>query len=194
MSESYQSKRERRQRLFESLPNELREHVSQRNVEAVAALPAEAQARLTEAIQAGLKRLPRAIEQLKIDPQTPVLDLLNPPAPVASPVQGSESSQHIRNELAALIQLCFPDMPHISAEALADAEVMDVAREVAQVHGQILKSPHLRTDFVMLVLYGLIRQTLDQLEQVIEDTPAMQQVFDQGDLPWKPNERRKQNA
>ena len=185
MSESYQSKRERRQRLFESLPVELREHVSQRNVEAVAALPPKAQARLAEAIQAGLKRLPRAIEQLKLNPQTPVLDLLNPPAPAASPVRGSEPSQHVRNELAGLIQLCFPDMPHISAEALADAEVMDVAREVAQVHEQIPRSPHLRTDFVMLVLYGLILRTLEQLEEVIEDTPALKQVFGRGDLPWK---------
>ena len=194
MSETYQSKRERRQRLFESLPAGLREHVSQRNVEAVAALPPQAQARLMEALQAGLKRLPRALEQLKIDPDTSVSDLLNPPAPLASPVPISEPSEYIRNELAGLIQLCFPDMPRVSAEALAEADVMDVARTVAQVHEQLLNSPHLRTDFVMLVLYGLMCQTLERLEEVIEDTPAMQQVFDQGDLPWKPNNWRKQNA
>ncbi|NJC97471.1 MAG: hypothetical protein FIB03_14235 [Anaerolineae bacterium] len=194
MSETYQSKRERRQRLFESLPNELREHVSQRNVEAVAALPAEAQARLTEAIQAGLKRLPRAIEQLKIDPQTPIPDLLNPSSPVASPVHGSESSQHIRNELADLIQLSFPDMNRLSAEALTEADVLDVARQTLQTHHQVFRSRHLRTDFVMVILYGLMRGSLEQLEEIIRETPALRQAITQSPLPWKPNERRKQNA
>jgi len=76
MSETYQSKRERWQRLLETLPEKLRQHVSLRNVEAVAALPPQAQERLAQAIQAGLKRLPRAVEQLKIDPDTSVEDLL----------------------------------------------------------------------------------------------------------------------
>ena len=80
MSETYQSKRERWQRMLEALPVGLREHVSLRNVEAVAALPSQAQKRLAEAIQAGLKRLPRAVEQLRVNPNTSVADLLNPPA------------------------------------------------------------------------------------------------------------------
>ena len=46
MSETYSSKRERRQRLLESLPADLRPHVSIRNVEAVASLTPQAQARL----------------------------------------------------------------------------------------------------------------------------------------------------
>ena len=66
MSENYQSKRERWQRLLESLPAGLREHVSIRNVEAVAALPQPAQARLSEAIQSGLKRLPCALSNCAI--------------------------------------------------------------------------------------------------------------------------------
>jgi hypothetical protein len=57
MSETYQSKRERWQRMRDNLPAGLRPHVSLRNVEAVMSLPPQAQTRLTEAIQAGLKRL-----------------------------------------------------------------------------------------------------------------------------------------
>src|SRR5512138_2434238 len=110
MSETYQSKRERWQRLLESLPVGLREHVSLRNVEAVVALAPQAQERLVEAIQSGLKRLPRAIEQLKADPSMSVAGLLNPPAP-ASPEQQSEFPQQVQNELADLVQLCFPHMP-----------------------------------------------------------------------------------
>ena len=193
MSETYQSKRERWQRLLETLPVGLREQVSLRNVEAVAALPPQAQERLEEAIQAGLKRLPRAVEQLRVNPNTSVADLLNPPALPAAESSSTEPDfpQHIQNKLADLIQLCFPDMPRMSAEALANADVMDVARTAAQAHHQLFKSNHLRTDFVVMVLYGLMRQSLESLEEVIEQTPALLQAFNQSSRPWKPNDWRK---
>jgi hypothetical protein len=196
MSETYQSKRERWQRLLESLPVGLREHVSLRNVEAVAALTPRAQERLAEAIQSGLKRIPRAVERLRINPDTSIADLLNsPPDFVAKPPQPvSDFPGHIQQRLADLIQRCFPDMPRISAEALANSDVMDAARNIAQAHDQLFRSNHLRTDFVTMVLYGLIRQTLDRLEEVIEATPALRQAFDQSHLPWNSNDRRRINA
>jgi hypothetical protein len=196
MSETYQSKRERWQRLLETLPAGLREQVSLRNVEAVAALPPQAQERLAEAIQAGLKRLPRAVEQLRLNPNVSVAELLNPPVQPQpeSPSPAADFPQHIQNELADLIQLCFPDMPRMSAEALANADVMDVTRIAAQAHHQLFKSNHLRTDFVVMVLYGLMRQSLESLEEVIEQTPALLQAFNQSSLPWKPTDWRKQNA
>jgi hypothetical protein len=187
MSETYQSKRERWQRLMESLPAGLREHISLRNVEAVAALSPQAQTRLAEAMQAGLKRLPRAVEQLRVNPNTSIADLLNPPAKARL----EPSPQHIQRELADLIQMCFPDMPRGSAEALADADVMEIACQTAQVHRSLFESNHLRTDFVVMVLYGLMRQSLEHLEEIIVDTPALRQAFHQSSLPWQPNDRRK---
>lgn len=179
MSETYQSKRERRQRMLEALPDGLREYVSLRNVEAVAALSSLAQMRLLEAIQAGLTRLPRAIEQLRSDPQTSVSDLLNPPThlEVAPAIQSNQTS--VAKIVADRIQRCFPDMPRVSAEALADAEVMQVVRSVAETHEQIFKSGHIKTDFVMLSLYGVVRQTLERLEELIDETPALRQAFEQ---------------
>ncbi len=196
MSETYKSKRERWQRLLGGLPTILREHVSLRNVETVAALPPQAQVRLAEAIQAGLKRLPRALEQLQIDPYVPVTDLLNPPVQplIASSPTGSQLPQNIHAELIDLLQACFPDMPRMSADALVRAEVFEMVRMAAQVHHQLFESPHLRTDFVMMVLYGLMRQSLERLEAMIEDQPALRQVFNQGSLPWKPNDWRNPNA
>ena len=196
MSETYQSKRERWQRLIETLPATLREQVSLRNVEAVAALSPQAQERLAEAIQAGLKRLPRAVEQLRVNPNTSVANLLNPPAPPVTESSSTEPDfpEHIQNELADLIQVCFPDMPRMSAEALANADVMDVVRTTAQAHHLLFKSNHLRTDFVVMVLYGLMRQAQERLDEVIEQTPALWQAFNQSSLPWKPNDWRKQNA
>jgi len=190
MSETYQSKQGRRQRLLESLPVSLRPHVSVRNIEAVVALSPQAQARLLEAIQAGLKRLPRAIEQLRADPDTSVADLLNPPSQPVAELFIQTDSSIVQQEVADLIQQCFPGMPRVSAEALADADVMQIVRTIAQTHQQLFKSNHIKTDFVMLTLYGLIRQTLEQMEEIIEDTPALRQAFDQGELPWKPNDWR----
>ena len=193
MSETYRSKRERWGRMLESLPVGLREHVSLRNVEAVASLPPQAQERLVEALQAGLRRLPHAVEQLRLNPDTSVADLLHSPA-VSETKENVQTSQEIQKELADLIQLCFPDMPRISAEALSAAEVMDVARQIAQVHQSLFRSTHLRTDFVVMVLYGLMRQSQERLEELIEQTPALRQAFDQSNLPWKPNNWRKPNA
>jgi hypothetical protein len=174
MSESYQSKQERRQRLLESMPGGLRPYVSVRNIEAVAALSPQAQTRLLEAVQAGLKRLPRAIEQLRADPQTSIADLLDPPA---QPETQNDSAS-IGQEVADLIQECFPDMPRVSAKALADADVMQVVRSVAEIHQQVFKSNHIKTDFVMLTLYGLVHQTLERLEEIIKETPALRQAFE----------------
>jgi len=187
MTENYQAKRERWQRMLESLPEGLREHVSLRNVESVAALTPHAQQRLLEAIQAGLKRLPRAVEQLRVNPDTSVSELLNPASVTVVEAQ-PQISQPVKDELTALVQLCFPDMPRVSAEALMEADVMEMARQTAQVHGLLFQSDHLRTDFVLLVVYGLMRQSLDQLEEIIKKAPAIQQALLQSDLPWKPNE------
>ena len=194
MSETYQSKQERRQRLLESLPAGLRPHVSVRNIEAVAALSTQAQARLLEAIQAGLKRLPRAIEQLRVDPDTSVADLLNPSSQPITEILIQTDSSTVQQAVADLIQDCFPDMPRVSAEALADADVMQIVRSVAQTHQQLFKSHHIRTDFVMLTVYGLMRRTLEQMEELIENTPALRQAFEQGHLPWKPNDWRNEKT
>ena len=179
MSETYQSKRERRQRMLDALPVGLREHVSLRNVEVVVAFSPEVQMRLLEAIQAGLTRVPRASEQLRADPQTSVADLLNPPSQVdtVTPIQSDPSS--ISKDVADRIQECFPDMPRVSAEALAEAEVMQIVRSVAEIHQQVFKSSHIKTDFVMLALYGLMHQSLNKLEEIIEETPALRQAFEQ---------------
>lgn len=187
MSETYQSKQERRRRLLDALPAGLKGHVSIRNIEAVAALSPPAQERLAEAVQAGLRKLPRAVEQLRVDPNTPLADLLEPPAGLG-PAAGSSSQdipENIRRDLADVIQQCFPNMPRLSAEALAEAEVMGIVQQFAHVHSLVRQSGHLRTDFVLMSLYGLARQTVEHLEEVIEQSPALRQTFERGDLPWK---------
>jgi len=187
MSETYRSKRERRQRLLEALPIGLRDHVSLRHVEAVAALAPQTQTRLMEAMQAGLTRLPHAIEQLRADPQTSVSDLLHPPAQLEVMPATQSNRSTIAKIVADRIQECFPDMPRVSAEALADAEVMQVVRSIAETHEQVFKSSHIKTDFVMLTLHGLVRQTLERLDEIIAETPALRQAFEQTN-EWRKEE------
>ena len=193
MSETYQSKRERWQRMKEALPTDLRPHVSLRNVEAVSALSPKAQARLAEAIRAGLKRLPRAIEQLRENADTPLAELLDP-TQIAVTQPQVEFSTKIQSELADLVQTCYPDMPRVSAEALAEAEAMQVTGQVAEAFGAMFASRHLKADFVLVVLYALISQSLDCLETLIADTPAAQQVLAQSDLHHIPTQWRHSNA
>jgi len=187
MSEKYKSKRERRQRMLEALPDGLRDHVSLRNVEAVAALSPQAQMRLLESIQAGLVRLPRAIEQLRGDPGTSIADLLHPPAQVEAAIPAQPDQTAVAQLVADRIQECFPNMTRVSAEALAEADAMQVVRAVAAAHRQIFKSSQVRTDFVMLTLYGVMRETLEQLEVIIEETPALRQSFEQT-YEWRKEE------
>jgi hypothetical protein len=184
MSETYRSKRERWQRLLASLPSDLQPHISLRNVEAVASLTPRAQQRLVEAIQSGLKRLPRAVEQLRLDPNTSLAELLQPPS---LPQPSNNNVEDVQPELADLIQLCFPDMPRLSAEALAGSDVMESARHTAQVHNHLFQSRHLRTDFVMTILFALLHRTLERLEEILAASPNLLQAIHQSDLPWKPN-------
>jgi hypothetical protein len=193
MSETYQSKRERWQRLKEALPSDLRPHISLRNVEAVSALSPKAQMHLAEAIQAGLKRLPRAIEQLRKNADTPLAELLSPTQSADTQFQGNFSKE-AQGELADLVQTCYPDMPRVSAEALAEAEAMQVAGKVAEAFDTMFASRQLKTDFVLVVLYALVSQSLDRLETLIAEAPAVQQVLAQSDLPHIPTQWRHSNA
>jgi hypothetical protein len=61
--------------------------------------------------------------------------------------------------------------------------MMNLAQHTAHVHHDLFVSQPLRTDFVMIVQYALVRQTLDRLEISITDTPALGHFFDQSSLP-----------
>jgi len=72
----------------------------------LAAWSRELQGRLVEALHSGLKRLPRAVEQLRINPNTSIAELLNPPAqPVNS--QSSTFPQHIQKDIFEKFVLLF---------------------------------------------------------------------------------------
>jgi hypothetical protein len=178
MTETYASKRERWQKQLEALPESLRGHVSLRNVEAVSTLLPQAQETLAQAIQAGLSRLPRAIEYLRSHPQATVAELLESASasPVALALAVHRSTQSAQKELADLVQFCYPDMPRVSAEALCEAEALSDVLQVVSAHESLFASPHLNSDFVLVVFNACLRQALERLEKKLAENPACQQA------------------
>ena len=184
MTENYTSKRERWQKQLDALPDTLRGHISLRNVEAVSALSLEAQQTLAQAIQAGLNRLPRAIETLRHNPQAAVAELLEH-APVGAmelALAARQSEQSARKQLADLVQLCYPDMPRLSAEALSEAEALAEILQVVSAHEGMFLSTHLHSDFVVVIFYGCLRQALERLDAHLVSNPAFQQAVSQSGL------------
>jgi len=184
MAENYASKRERWQKQLDALPDTLRGHISLRNVESVSALSPAAQQTLAQAIQAGLNRLPRAIETLRHNPQATVAELLEH-APINTLERGpaaSQSEQSARKQLADLVQLCYPDMPRLSAEALSEADALAEILQVISAQEGMFSSTHLHSDFVVVIFHGCLRQALERLEAHLASNPAFQQAVSQSDL------------
>jgi hypothetical protein len=120
-------------------------------------------------------------------------ELLDPTQVADTQIQG-EFSKDVQSELADLVQACYPDMPRVSAEALTEAEAMHVAGKLSEAFDAVFASRHLKADFVLIVVYALVAQSLDRLETLIADTPAAQQVLAQSDLPHIPTQWRHSNA
>ncbi len=89
------------------------------------------------------------------------------------------------DELTKLICVCFPDMPQASATALAASEAMIDLRAISSAYHHALHSPHFNTDFVLVVFYYLVQQTLAQLIDRIAGNPAYQQAISASGLDWR---------
>ena len=103
--------------------------------------------------------------------------------PISQDHPDSPKSQ-VTDELTNLICACFPDMPQASANALAASEAMKDLRAISSAYHQALHSPHFNTDFVLVVFYHLIKQTLAQLNDRIAGNPAYQQALSASGLDW----------
>ena len=183
MTENYASKRERWQRLLDALPENLRGHISLRNVEAVSALSLEAQGTLAQAIQAGLKRLPRAIELLGQNPDLTVSELLEKASAGQEPVEKAVVlNADTQRRLADLIQFCYPDMNRISANALCESEALSGVLQVVSALEVLFTSQHLHSDFVLVIFHACLKQALERLEGKLAENPTFQQAISQNNL------------
>jgi len=106
------------------------------------------------------------------------------------PKQITQNDSHLQgsqviDELTNLICACFPDMPQASANALAASEAMKDLCAISSAYHQALASPHFNTDFVVVVFYHLLQQTLAQLNDRIAGNPAYQQALAASGLDWR---------
>ena len=183
MTENYASKRERWQKLLDALPANLRGHVSLRNVEAVSALSSQAQGTLAQAIQAGLKRLPRAIELLGKAPELTVSELMEKVSAGQEPLEtATVPDADAYRRLADLIQFCYPDMPRVSAEALGQAEALSGVLQIVSAIEVLFASPHLHSDFVLVIFHACLKQALERLDGKLAENPAFQQAISKNNL------------
>jgi hypothetical protein len=81
--------------------------------------------------------------------------------------------------LTSLMQVCFPDLNPAAAEALIHSPTLADILPVVASHRQAFASPHLRSDFVIVILYALMGQSQTELQQIIAANPAYQQAIRQ---------------
>ena len=175
----------------------------------MATLSPNAQSILASAMDQGLVKVSRAIELLTQNPQADLGELL--PASVgkgasvwpekqeqgasaASACPAVESAQAVSGVsvsdtacipvLTALIRACYPDMPSVAAEALSSAPTMEGLRAVFSAHESLFASPQFHSDFIVVTFYGLLRQARQHLDQVILQSPAIQQALRQSGAGW----------
>ncbi len=99
-------------------------------------------------------------------------------SPATLPAAPPTNSLPDSAELASLIQACFPDMPRLSAEALASVEWMSPVLSLTHAWRQALTMPNL-SETIVVILASFTREAALQIEQVIAEKPAYQQAIRQ---------------
>lgn len=182
----YDQRRQRRQQLAEELPSGLRGRIALRNVETVAKFPPETQQRLAEAIRNDVQ-IPAAIRYLKENPEATVDQIVKNAGKRRQTVkkerQRSPETNHL-TLLSDLLQTCFPDMPRPTADAMAGSELLSEVLGIVCAQQACFMSHHAQSDFVVVVLCGLVLSTIERLNQIIVTRTIYHQAIQQSGLPW----------
>ena len=198
---SYQKRRQSWLEMAKAFPSPLDKKVSLRNIPKVAKLSPSQQKTLAQAVRAGLKRLPTALDFLEVNPDATPQELLDIASHSASHPGEIETSQGIQaksnpkapstmntdtpsppnpkalEELVGLLNDCYPDMNPHSAKALAESQALRYVLAVLVVYQQVFDSPHFNTDFVVVLFHKLLERTWEELNRRIAANPAYQQAL-----------------
>lgn len=182
----YDQRRRRRQQLAEKLPLGLSGQIALRNIETVAKFPSETQQRLAEAINIGV-RVPAAIQYLKENPEAAVDEIVKTAGKRKQTrtkgIQGSPEPNNL-SILADLLQTCFPDMPRTTADAMAESELLSEVLGIVYAQQTCFESRHTQSDFVVVVLCGLVLATIERLNQIIPTRTIYRQSLQQSGVKW----------
>ena len=186
MPVSYAKRRQRRQKLAEGFPPNLRGRIALRNVEFVAKFPPDVQQKLAEAIRDGI-RIPAAIRYLQENPEAKVDEIVKN----AGRRRQTENKRsqgfpetHQLTQLADLLQTCFPDMPRTTAEAMAGSVLLSEVLGIICAQQACFDSQHAQSDFVVVVLCGLALATIERLNQIIQKRTIYRQALQQSGVAW----------
>lgn len=202
MKEDAESKARRRRSLRESFPAPLNQ-IALRHVDTVQSLDGNRRAILAKALArvgpahlaACLAVMKSSVDSIKTENDLiATLNLSEIPTdinPRCNSVDGSIGAQAQAIEeidtdyMASLLIKCYPDMPQATAEALVRSDVMSPSLRVVSTTRLALEDA--KSDFVIIALYTLFEEKLDEIEQVIQDNPAFIKALQLSRPDWKPN-------
>ena len=94
------------------------------------------------------------------------------------PIPAIKPSEKDIQTLASLLMACYPGMPEVSANAMAQADVMCEALKVVAATREAIESNHAQSDFVILSLFKLFSQSKKQVLEIIQGNPAFKKAFE----------------
>lgn len=193
MPEYADTKARRRRRIRETFPPPLNK-IAIRHVDSVQALSELHRNLLTQALQeVGVHRLMDCLEILKhygerIQDESELITRLEeiqklPPASsISSFALPQDRSREDATLLASLLIRCYPDMPQSSAEALVSSEVMAAPMAVVATTRHALDDA--TSDFVIIALYALFEERLQEIGQIISNNPAFIKAIQRSHPDW----------
>jgi hypothetical protein len=196
MSESYDAKLKRRLKTRSKFPPALQQ-VPIRYVDPIAALDAAQIDLLAQACCSRLLSFDVALSRFKGAGQTVTIEYLlknnqlEEAIETQSPPELPGASNHKVQEIEALTDIlkeCFPGMAVQSAKALVESPVMLEVLSVATSLRAAMESKNSQSDFVVVVLYAVIKYMKSTIEDRIRSTPAFLQTVQHSGLVWEGGE------
>lgn len=191
-------RKNRSDKICEGFPESLRE-IPVRYREAVGRLSPDALRALDRAYRVEKINIPRALKYMRENLVLSVEDMIEfarpeKPGPKTGgadkpgeskdavsqpvPIPAIKPSEKDIQTLASLLMACYPGMPEVSANAMAQADVMCEALKVVAATREAIESNHAQSDFVILSLFKLFSQSKKQVLEIIQGNPAFKKAFE----------------
>lgn len=192
-SDLAQIKAIRRRTLRETFPSPLN-RIALRHVDSVAALGDGQKLILSQAIQkTDLRYAATFIDALnkdgdRIQNEDDLVALISSTQAreVERPIDTTDANEvdpADKDYLVSLLMKCYPDMPPTSATALARAGVMETSLRVVQGTRNAIDGAN--SDFVVVTLFTLFEEKLNELRELINRNPAFIKAMQLSRPDWK---------
>jgi len=115
-----------------------------------------------------------------------------PPAPAEKPKETKPAApeasapQPIREDLdhlARLLMLCFRDMPKITAESMAESDLLREVLAVVSAKRLAVGSKYAASEFVLLTLLYLFHQSEKEIRDSINQKPSLKKLLEEKGYP-----------